>query len=98
MPSHLPALGWKKHPSEAKPAKLFGVALPVFGDLDAQVEVDLGAQQLLDLGARGGTHFPQPRAALADDNALLAVPLHVEDGVHIDELIHALAPCNLIAH
>ena len=49
-----------KTASKAQPPKLFGVALPVLGDLDPQVQVHLGAQQLLDLRARGGA---RPRAA-----------------------------------
>ncbi len=35
------------------PPELFGVALPVLGDLDTQVEIHLGTQQLLDLSACG---------------------------------------------
>src|ERR1700759_5064837 len=36
--------------SEPQPAQLFGVALPVLRDLDPQVQIHLGAKQLLDLG------------------------------------------------
>src|SRR4029077_21203140 len=45
--------------SKSKPTKLYGVALPILGDLDAQVEVDLGTQQLLDLAARRGAYLAQ---------------------------------------
>src|SRR5690606_3501700 len=34
---------------EAEPPELLGVALPVLGHADAQVEVDAGAEQRLDL-------------------------------------------------
>ena len=38
--------------SEAQAAELLGVALPVLGDLDVQVEVHPLAEQRLDAGAR----------------------------------------------
>src|ERR1700740_1072039 len=83
---------------ETKPAKLFGIALPVLGDLDPQVEIDLGAQQLLDLAPRGGAHFPQPGAALSDHDPLLAVALDVKDRVYIDQVVTALPRVDLVDH
>jgi glucuronide carrier protein len=46
-------------PSEAEPLQLLGVALPVLGDLDVQVEVDLLAEQRLDPLARPRPDVPQ---------------------------------------
>src|SRR5689334_9987527 len=74
-------------PLKAQPAKLLGVALPVFRDLHAQVEVNLCAQQLFDLGARGGADLPQPGTALADDDPLLAVPFDEQQGMHVDQVV-----------
>ena len=48
--------------------------------------------------ARDGTDFPQPRAALADDDALLAVPLDVEDRVHVDQVVALLPRIDLVDH
>lgn len=74
---------------ELKPqsAKLFGVALPVLGDLDPQVEIDLGAQQVFDLATGRGTHLPQPGTTLADDDALLTISLDVQRGVYVDQVV-----------
>src|ERR1700757_2089535 len=81
---------------EAKPAKLFGIALPVLGDLDPQIEIDLGAQQLLDLAPRGGAHFAQPGTTLADHDPLLAVALDVKNRVHVDQIVAALPRVDLV--
>src|SRR5581483_5054365 len=45
---------------EAQAPELAGVALPVFGDLDAQVQVDPGTQQRLDLVAGAAADVLQP--------------------------------------
>src|SRR5271170_6678418 len=51
---------------EAEAAELLGVTLPVFGDLDVQVEVDLGAEEGLDLVASPAADVLQPGSAGAD--------------------------------
>ena len=43
---------------EAQAAQFLGAALPVLGHLDAQVEIDPGAQQGLDLRAGPGCRRP----------------------------------------
>ena len=47
--------------SEAEALQLLGVALPVLGDLDVQVEVDPLAEQRLDPPAGVGADLAQPR-------------------------------------
>src|SRR5664279_5088790 len=59
---------------EAEPLQLFGVALPVLGYLDVQVQVDPLTQQRLDPLARGGADITKARSALPDDDGLLAGP------------------------
>ena len=69
-----PRLGWARPRAgtgraaggsvvEAQAAELLGVALPVLGHLDVQVEVDAGAQERLDLLAGAACRRPQPLAA-----------------------------------
>src|SRR5271155_4728963 len=74
---------------EAEAAELLGVALPVLGDLDVQVEVDPGAQESLDLVAGPGADVLQPRSPRAYDDGLLARPLHVQLGVHVGQVVPA---------
>ena len=62
-----------------------GVALPVLGDLDPQVEVDRRAQQRLDLLAGGGADVAQPGPLVADHDALLGVALDVQVGVDVEQ-------------
>src|SRR4051794_38624131 len=62
-------------PSEAEALELLGIALPVLGDLDVQVEVDLLPQQGLDAAPRLGPDLLEPGATTADDDRLLARPL-----------------------
>ena len=58
--------------SEAEAAELLGVALPVLGDLDVQVEVDPRRRAApRSPCARVGADLAQPGAALADDDRLL---------------------------
>ena len=52
--------------------ELLGVALPVLGHLDVQVEVHPLAEQLLDAGARVGADLAQAGAPASDDDRLLA--------------------------
>src|SRR3954447_11323807 len=81
---------------EAELAQLLRVPLPVLGDLHVQVEVDPGAEQRLDLPARVGTDLAQPLAALADHDALLAGPLDVEVGVHVEQVVAAFPRHHLL--
>src|SRR5882757_3738922 len=80
------ALRRRARPSEPELAQLAWVALPVLRHLDVQLEIDLGAEQRLDLAAGGGADLLEPGTALADDDALLAGPLHVEDRVHVEHV------------
>src|SRR5665647_781185 len=59
---------------ETEPLQLLGIALPVLGDLDVQIEVDPLAEQHLDPLARGGADLTKTGSALADDDGLLAGP------------------------
>src|SRR5262245_30257235 len=52
--------------SEAEFAELAGVALPVLGHAYVQIEVDPGAEKLLDLVAGPGADLAQPGAAGPD--------------------------------
>jgi len=83
---------------EAQSAKLFRITLPVLCDLDAQVEVNLCAQDLLDLAACRGTHFAQRAPPLPIDDALLAGPLDIEHREHVDQVVTALPRVDLIDH
>src|SRR5699024_5232241 len=68
--------------SEPQPPQLLGIALPLLGDLDPQVQMDLAAQQAVDLGTGPRPDLPQPRAAPADDDPLLAVALDEQRRTH----------------
>src|SRR5699024_4499201 len=68
--------------SEPQPPQLLGIALPLLGDLDPQVQMDLAAQQRVDLGTGPRPNLPQPRAAPADDDPLLAVALDEQRRTH----------------
>src|SRR6516164_11550943 len=81
---------------EPEAAELPGVALPVLGDLDVQVEVDPGSQQRLDLAAGPAADLLEPRSPRADDDGLLARPLHVELGVHVGEVVAARPRSHLL--
>ena len=56
---------------KAQPVQLLGVALPLFENLDPQIEVDRSSEQGLDLVPRCGADFTQPAATMTDHNALL---------------------------
>jgi hypothetical protein len=43
---------------------MFRVASPILRYLRPKIEVDLGAQEFLDLGARGGANLAQPCSTL----------------------------------
>src|SRR4051794_37152072 len=72
--------------SEAGAAELGGVALPVLGDLDEQVEVDLLAQHRLDLLAGAGADVLEARAGAADDDRLLRRALDEDLGADGEDL------------
>src|SRR5580698_6814720 len=74
---------------EPEAAELLGVTLPVLGDLDVQVEVHLGAQEGFDLVPGPAADVLQPGAPGADDDGLLARPLHIQLGVHVDQVVPA---------
>ena len=81
---------------EAEAAQVLGVALPVLGDPDVQVEVDPRAEQRLDLAAGPAADVLQPLALGADDDRLLARPLDVDLGVHVDQVRLPLARAHLL--
>src|SRR4029453_5611568 len=62
--------------SEPEARQLAGVALPLLGNLHPQIEVDLGAEQGLQLLPGPGADVAQHRPALAEHDRLLAGPLH----------------------
>src|SRR5260370_807087 len=70
---------------EAQAPQLLRVPLPVFGDLDAQVQVNPGPEERLDLAPGPAADVLEPGALGPDDDGLLARPFHVHDGVHIGE-------------
>src|SRR5690606_11230168 len=78
--------------SETEAAELLGVALPVLGDLDVEVEEDLRAEQRLDPAPGTGADLPQPRAAAADDDRLLGVARGEDDDPHVDQRWLSPAP------
>src|ERR671935_943413 len=72
--TRIPPAPWSM--SEPQARQLPGVALPLLGDLDVQVEVDVGAEQRLQLRPRPGADLAQHGAAAAEHDRLLAGPLH----------------------
>src|SRR6266545_5448119 len=78
--------------SVAEPGELLGVALPVLGDLDVQVEVDARSQYLLELGAGAGADVAEHRAAATEDDRLLAAPLDEQAGADHQEVAALLGP------
>src|SRR3954451_20965734 len=81
---------------ETEAAKLLWVALPVLRHLDAEVEIDLAAEQPLDVLTRLGAHTLEARTAGSDDAALLAVPLDEHDRFDVDEVVTTLARRHLL--
>src|SRR3954451_2980485 len=73
--------------SEAEAAQLLRVALPLLRDLDAEGEEHRLAHERLDAGPSAGAGPGQAAAGLADDDALLAVPLDVEARVDLEEVL-----------
>src|ERR1700740_833615 len=62
---------------EAETTQLLGVALPLLGDLDLQVEVDAGAEERLDLLAGTRPDLLEAGAAGTDDDRLLALAFDI---------------------
>src|SRR5437899_12926547 len=67
--------------SEPQPLEHRLVAAPLRGGLDLQLEEDLMAEQRLDRGARPPADLAHHRAALADQDLLLALRLGVDPDV-----------------
>src|SRR3954447_8541071 len=76
--------------SVAQPIQLLRVVLPLAEHRDVQFEVHPGAEQRLH--ARPGLRADRldDRAALAQQHRLLAVPLDVQQRVHLDQLAAGL--------
>ncbi len=60
------------------------VAAPVFVYLHEELQEDGFLEELLDIGSCQRAHALQRRARLADDDALLALALHIDDGTYAD--------------
>lgn len=71
---------------EAQAAQRLRVRLPVLQNLNAQVKVDVLAQQLDDFLAGGAHDAAEAAAIFALDDALLARALQVEDGVDVEDV------------
>src|SRR4029453_13766533 len=71
--------------SEAEFYQLFGIPLPVFGNLDMQIQVDPGSQERLDSLTRIGSDFPQPAATLTDDDGFSGRPPQRKDGPDVQQ-------------
>jgi GNAT superfamily N-acetyltransferase len=82
----LPVMPLSPSVVKAQAAKLARVALPVLGDLDVQVEVDPRAEQRLDLPARPGADLLEAGTLGPEHDRLLALALHVELGVHVEQV------------
>src|SRR4029453_18602390 len=78
-PSTITRIGALLPLSEPEAGQLAGVALPVLGHLDPEIEVDLGAEQGLELGPGLGADVAQDRPAAAEHDRLLAGPLHEQE-------------------
>src|SRR4029450_4164386 len=74
-PSTITRIGALLPLSAPEAGQLAGVALPVLGHLDPEIEVDLGAEQGLELGPGLGADVAQDRPAAAEHDRLLAGPL-----------------------
>src|SRR6202012_2842539 len=72
---------------QAEAGELLGVALPVLGHLDVQVEVDAGTQQGLDLLPGPAADVLQAGALGADDDGLLAGALDIHLGVDVGQVL-----------
>src|ERR671921_742714 len=76
--------------SVAQPVELLGVVLPFAQDGDVQLEVHPGAEQRLHAGPRLAADGLDDLPALAEQHRLLAVPLDVQQRVHLDQLAAGL--------
>src|SRR5690606_20953577 len=82
--SRRPVADWR---SEAAPAQLLGIALPLARNLHVEGEVDLLADERLDGAAGACADLLEPLAAAADYDALLAVALDPEVRVHLEQFL-----------
>src|SRR3954447_15664976 len=73
--------------SVTKPVQLLGVVLPLAEDGDVQVQVHPGAEQLLQADPGLAADRLDHLAAAAEQHRLLALPLDVQQGVHLDQLV-----------
>src|SRR5690606_13627987 len=83
----LPAVAGRIGHRVAQSAQGRTLAAPAGRDLDPQVEVDPRVEKRLDLLARAPAELPDRRTAAADQDRLLAVPLHVDRGADVDRLL-----------
>ena len=60
---------------------------PVFVDLDVGFEIDALLEKLFEGFASFGRDFFERYALVANDDALLAVALHKDDGADVDALV-----------
>ena len=79
----------------AKATDLVLVTAPLRANLDAQLEIDLGTEESLDVGARGHADLLDHGAALAHDDALLTLALDEDRGAHAGVAI--LLPHDVVA-
>src|SRR5665811_1287800 len=70
---------------KTQPPQLLGVALPLLGDLDLQVEEARRTENPLDLHPRGAADLPQSRTVLPDDDAFLAVAFDENVGAYVHQ-------------
>src|SRR5690348_9460056 len=56
---------------------------PIGEDFHPQVQIDWRANEPLDLASRHTPDITDPRAAMADENPLLALPLDVDHGPNV---------------
>ena len=75
---------------KAKIAQLGGRVAPVFLDLDPRLQVHLRAHEALDILPRELADLFEHGAALADDDALVALFFAVNGHVHVDDAVIAL--------
>src|SRR3954451_1596469 len=76
--------------SVAQPVELLRVVLPLAEHGDVQFQVHAGPEQGLHAGAGLGPDGLDDVPALAQQHRLLAVPLDVQQGVHLDQLAAGL--------
>src|SRR5215218_9090993 len=86
MPSSRYSDLWTVLISVAQPVELLGVVLPLPQHRDVQLQVHPRAEQLLHADPRLATDGLDDLPAPAQQHRLLAVPLDVQQGVHLDQV------------